>query len=144
MAKVDIDLTRAVALRQPNWTAGQVTNFIADLKGEAANQAAEEQKEPAQKKQYVVIVNDPLGKIKASGDYSGWVVQIAEDDAPHSVLDKISESIRDFNRTPRGRRQPINTVADACEFGPASIFKERKLWIKTKEPILIVCTSGQI
>lgn len=40
---------------------------------------------------------------------------------------KSSESIRDFNRTPRGRRQPINTVADACEFGPASIFKEHKL-----------------
>ena len=96
MAKVDIDLTRAVALRQPNWTAEQVTNFIADLKGEAANQAAEDQKEPAQKKQYVVIVNDPLGKIKASGDYSGWVVQIAEDDAPHCVLDKISESIREY------------------------------------------------
>ena len=138
MAKVDIDLTRAVALRQPNWTAEQVTNFIADLK-ESSRRGA---KRARAKKQYVVIVNDPLGKI--TGDYSGWVVQIAEDDAPHCVLDKIAESIRDFNRTPRGRRQPINTVADACEFGPASIFKERKLWIKTKEPILIVCTSGQI
>ena len=46
--------------------------------------------------------------------------------------------------TPKGRRMPLKTVAEACEFGSAKIFKEHKVWVKTKEPVLIVRTNNKI
>ena len=40
--------------------------------------------------------------------------------------------------------QRQQTVAEACEFGSAKIYKEHKIWIKTKEPVLIVRSDNKI
>ena len=72
------------------------------------------------------------------------VVQIPEDDNPAVALERIHWGAFDFNRTPKGRRLPLKTVAEACEFGSAKIYKEHKIWIKTKEPVLIVRSDNKI
>ena len=141
--KIDIEIVQMV-LERANLTTLQQAQILEDLKFEAT-QVAVDDREPPEKKQYVIVANDPYGKIPATGfEFSGWVVQIPEDDDPHSALEKLHCAAHDFNQTPKGRRMPIKTIAEACEFGSAKLFKERKLWVRTKEPVLVLATNGKI
>ncbi len=143
MAKIDIELVEMV-LKRTTLTALQQTQILEDLKFES-KQVAGDDREPPEKKQFVVILNDPYGKLPKTGfEFSGWVVQIPEDDDPHSALQKLHCAAHDFNQTPKGRRMPIKTIAEACEFGSAKLFKERKIWVRTKEPVLVLPTNGKI
>lgn len=72
------------------------------------------------------------------------MVQIPEDDAPQTAISKINQASSDFNLTPKGRRMPLKTVAEFFEFGSQKINKESKLWVKTKEPVLVCLTNGKI
>lgn len=144
MAKVDIQLVEMVLKRAKVDTA-QIAKILEDIKyeTEAAKDTAE--KEPAVKKQFVVIVNDPYGKIEETGfEYSGWVVQIPEDAAPQSALQKLHFGAYDFNITPKGRKMPIKTIDEAVRFGSAKIYKEHQIWLKNKEPVLIMTTNGKL
>lgn len=144
MAKVDLELVKLVAQRLPNITDEQIARLIDELIFEAQAADAEE-KTPAVKKQFVVIVSDPHGEIAALGkDFTGWVVQIPEDDNPALALGRIHKGAFDFNRTPKGQRLPLRTVAEACEFCSAKIFKEHKVWVKTKTPVLVVLSDNKI
>lgn len=141
--KIDIEIVQMV-LERANLTTLQQAQILEDLKFEAT-QVAVDDREPPEKKQYVIVVNDPYGKIPTTGfEFSGWAVQIPEDDDPHSALEKLHCAAHDFNQTPKGRRMPIKTIAEACEFGSAKLFKERKLWVRTKEPVLVLATNGKI
>ena len=145
MAKVDLELVKLVAQRQPDLSAEQIARLIEDLSFEARAADDAEEKTPAVKKQFVVIVSDPHGEIAALGkDFTGWVVQIPEDDNPAVALKRIHWGAFAFNRTPKGQRLPLRTVAEACEFGSAKIFKEHKVWVKTKTPVLIVRSDNKI
>jgi len=144
MAKVDIELVQAI-LQRSKIDALKISQIMEDLKFEAKQKNSDPDKEPPVKKQFAIIVNDPYGKIGETGfEYQGWVVQIPEDDAPMKALERLHNGVYDFNTTPKGRRMPIKTVAEACEFGSAKIYKENKLWIKTKEPVLVLRTTGKI
>ena len=57
---------------------------------------------------------------------------------------QIHKAAYDFNQTPKGRRMPVQSIGEACEAVPARIFKEHQLWIKTKEPVLILRTDNKI
>ena len=35
-------------------------------------------------------------------------------------------------------------MGETCENVPAKIFKEQKLWLKTKEPVLLVATDNHL
>jgi len=144
MAKVDTDLVKMV-LQRTELGEETVVKIMADIAAESKVKEVGEEKELPVKKQSVVILSDPHGKLAASGfDYTGWVVQIPEDDNPASALKRLYKGAYDYNVTPKGRRMPLKTVEEACEFGSAKIFKEHKIWVKTKEPILIVATNGRI
>lgn len=145
MAKVDLELVKLVAQRQPDLSAEQIARLIEDLSFEARAADDAEEKTPAVKKQFVVILSDPHGEIAALGkDFTGWVVQIPEDDNPALALGRIHKGAFDFNRTPKGQRLPLRTVAEACEFCSAKIFKEHKVWVKTKEPVLVALSDNKI
>ena len=144
MAKVDIELVEMI-LHRADIGAQKTSQIMEDIKFESKQKDNDGDKEPAVKKQFVIVVNDPYGKIASTGmDFSGWVVQIPEDDAPQSVIDKINQAASDFNCTPKGRKMPLKTVADFFEFGSPKINKESKLWVKTKEPVLVCLTNGKI
>ncbi len=142
MAKIDIDLVKAV-LQRSDIDAQKIAQIIEDITFESKAAEADKEKEPAVKKQFVVVVSDPYGKF-TDADYTGWVVQIPEDDSPMSVLERLHKGAYDYNITPKGRRMPLKTIAEACEFGSAKIYKEHKIWVKTKEPVLIVRTNNKI
>ena len=142
MAKVDIALVAHVAQQKLNPSSKELNAFLQELNERAEAQKTE--KEPAVKKQYVFILSDPKGKFKGDTDYVGWVVQIPEDENPATALEKLHLGAYDFNRSAKGRRYPLGNVAEACEFGSAKIFKEHKIWIKSKEPVLVVRTDGKL
>ena len=143
MAKVDIELVKVV-LQRAELDAHKTAQIIEDLVFEARAYKGAEDKEPPCKKQFVVFLNDPDGLLRSPRDLIGWVAQIPEDDEPDGAEEKLYAAARDFNITPKGRRMPLTTVAEACEFGSAKINKEHGLWIRSKEPVPVVPVFNKI
>jgi len=101
----------------------------------------EDIKPPAAKKQFVVLLSDPAGKLSKQ-DLVGWVVQIPEDSSPHSTVDRIFKGAYDFNASKKGRLLPVKSVGEALESASAKYFKESELWVKTKLPVAVVVTDN--
>lgn len=57
---------------------------------------------------------------------------------------ELSENPQYVQMKPKGRRMPLKEVAEFFEFGSPKINKESKLWVKTKEPVLVCLTNGKI
>lgn len=143
MAKVDLELVKMV-LQRTDLKVNEIAKIIEDINTETELAKQDEQKEPPVKKQFVFILSDPKGNFEGDTDYTGWIVQIPEDDNPATALEKLHLGAYDFNRSTKGRRYPVKSVAEACEFGSAKLFKEQKIWVKTKEPVLVVRTNNKI
>lgn len=144
MAKVDIEIVEA-ALKLEDLDSQKRAQIMNRIKSESEAIISDKEKEPVVKKQFVIVVSDPYGKIASTGmDFSGWVAQIPEDDSPQSAIDKINQATSDFNLTPKGRRIPISNMADFFKFSSQKINKENKIWVKTKEPVLVCLTNGKI
>ena len=98
---------------------------------------------PSVKKQFVILVSDPNGALPKV-DFTGWVLQIPEDESPASVQDRLLKAAYDFNASRKGRLYPAKTVGDAIEGVPAKFFREVELWVKTKEPVFVLRTDNEI
>jgi len=140
MPKVDLELVKLV-LQRNEIDVRKVAQVIEDIQVEM--NAEVEEKPPPVKKQFVMLVSDPEGKLEGQ-DFVGWVLQVPEDDAPMVAEERVFRSAYEFNMTPKGRRMPVKTVGEACEIVPARICKEQNVWIKTKEPVLVLRTSNKI
>ena len=144
MAKVDIQLVELV-LKRAKVDSVQIAKILEDIKYESEVAKEVSDKEKPQKKQFVFIANDPYGKIAETGyEFAGWVVQIPEDDSPQSALQKLHFGAFDFNITPKGKKMPIKTIDEAVRFGSAKIYKEHNIWLKNKEPVLMITTNGKL
>jgi len=142
MAKVDIDLVKMILQRREIDTR-QVASIINEIQEEVRIQQETEEKPPPVKKQFVILVSDPEGELE-NKDYTGWVLQIPEEDSPYVTEERLTRSAYDFNITPKGRRYPVKTIAESCEVVSARIHKEQKVWVKTKEPVLVCRTNNKI
>ncbi len=103
----------------------------------------DEDKPPAVKKQWVIVVSDPNGKLPKT-DFVGWVVQIPESESPVTTPDRVFRAVYDFNASKKGRLLPAKTVGEAFESVPAKHFKDADLWVKTKEPVIVLRTNNEI
>ncbi len=109
----------------------------------AVQPEADEEKPPAVKKQFSILISDPDGKLP-SGEFTGWVLQIPEDASVTSTTERIHKAAYEFNTTKKGRMMPAKTVSDAVENIPAKHFKEQQVWVKTKAPVFMLTTDNQI
>lgn len=98
---------------------------------------------PALKKQLVVLLSDPDGRMPKH-DFVAWVLQIPENESVATTQERIFRSAYDFNTTKKGCLLPVRTVGEAIENVPAKFFKEAELWVKTKTPVLVLCTDNEI
>ena len=98
---------------------------------------------PPVKKQFLILLSDPEHKLPKD-DFTGWVVQIPEDESPVTTQERIFRGAYDFNATKRGRQLPVKTVGEALENVGAKYFKEAELWVKTKTPVLMLRTDNRI
>jgi hypothetical protein len=104
---------------------------------------AEGDKPPAVKKQWVILISDPEGRLPKH-DFVGWVLQIPESESVATTTDRIFRSAYDFNTTKKGRLLPVKTVGEAIENIPAKQFKEADVWVKSKTPVLMLRTDNEI
>ena len=143
MPKIDVETLKFILQRnEPDIrkVAGIMQEVEMELKAEEEEKA---NRPPAIKKQFVMLVSDPDGNL-AGKDMTGWVVQIPEDDSVATTPTKIISAAYEFNTTPKGRRMPVETIGEACEVVTAKLFKEQKVWVKTKTPLLIVPVANKI
>lgn len=108
-----------------------------------AQAAAEEEKPPAVKKQFVILVSDPEGRFPKE-DFAGWVLQIPEEESPVTTPERIFRAVYEYNASKKGRLLPAKTVGEAIENVPAKHFKETEVWVKTKTPVLVLTTDNEI
>lgn len=143
MAKIDIEEVGLVLQRedlpQDKRTAimRSLEQILRDLEAEKAD------KEPPQKKQLVMLVSDPEGKIE-SGSLTGWVIAIPEEESPVITPELIQRAANDFNTSPKGRRLPVTTVGEACEAVSAKFFKEYGVAVRTKVPVYVITTHNRL
>jgi len=103
----------------------------------------EEEKPPAVKKQFVVLVSDPEGRMPKQ-DLVAWILQIPETESPVTTQDRVFRGAYDYNASRKGRLYPAKTVGEALENIPAKHFKDAELWVKTKTPVLVLKTDNEI
>ena len=100
--------------------------IINEIQEEVRIQSESEEKPPPVKKQFVILVSDPAGELEGK-DFTGWVLQIPEEDSPYVTEERLTRAAYDFNVTPKGRRYPVKTIAESCEVVSARIHKEHKV-----------------
>ena len=143
MPKIDINQAAEIIKRQPEIDPVTLRQIIEEM-NQAVEPEVDEEKPPAVKKQFSIIVSDPLGLVPDTLQLVGWAVQIPEDASVTSAVDRIHKAAYEFNTTKKGRMMPAKTVADAIENIPAKHFKEQQVWVKTKCPVFMMTTNNEI
>ncbi|HEY1848576.1 MAG TPA: hypothetical protein VGG37_05190 [Opitutaceae bacterium] len=98
---------------------------------------------PPVKKQFVILVSDPEGRMPKA-DFAGWVLQMPEEESPSTLRDRVLKATYDYNASKKGRLYPAKTVGEALENVPAKAFKEAEVWVKTKTPVIVLKTDNEI
>jgi hypothetical protein len=142
MAKIEVS-TVAEILKKNEIDPALLRRVVEEINLAAQPGGGDEEKPPALKKQFVILVSDPDGKMPKY-DFVGWVLQIPENESPASIQDRIFRSSYDFNASKKGRLLPVKTVGEAIENVPAKFFKEADVWVKTKTAVLVLKTDNEI
>jgi hypothetical protein len=143
MVKVDIALVREIMQRNDiDYTI--ISQVLEDLEMElGGDEDGQAEPLPPVKKQFVILVSDPEGKF-SEDLFTGWVLQIPEDQSPLDVNAQLIRAAYEFNQSKKGARDPARTITDVCEIVSSKFLRAQQIWVKTKEPILIIRTDNQI
>ena len=87
MAKIEVNQVADI-LKKHKIDPSLLREIVEEMNEVTQPDADEDIKPPAAKKQFVVLLSDPAGKL-SKADLVGWVVQIPEDASPHSTTDRI-------------------------------------------------------
>ncbi|MCU0793477.1 MAG: hypothetical protein MUE42_11670 [Opitutaceae bacterium] len=142
MPKIDVNQVAEILKR--NDIDPALLRQIVEEMNQAVEPEVDEEKPPAVKKQFSIVVSDPDNKLPEKAEFTGWVFQIPEDASVTSTTERIHKAAYEFNTTKKGRMMPAKTVADAVENIPAKHFKEQQLWVKTKAPVFVIRTDNEI
>lgn len=138
-----IDVSKATEIIKKNQVEPAILRRIVEEMNLAVQPDPGEEKPPAVKKQFVILVSDPDDRMPKI-DLVGWVLQIPEGESPATTQDRINRSAYDYNATKKGQLMPVKTVGEAIENVPAKFFKEADVWVKTKTPVLVLRTNNEI
>ena len=139
--KVEVDLVRVV-LQRNDLDVRKVAEIMEQLTAEIERRE-EEPKPPQVRKQFVMLVSDPEERLVGK-DLVGWVLQIPEEEAPFLAVEKLTRAAYEYNASPKGRRMPVSTIGEACESVQPKFCKEHQVWVRTKEPVLVVRTDNTL
>jgi hypothetical protein len=142
MPKIDVSKVAEI-LKKNHLDPALLRRVIEELNLAVQPDPSEEDKPPPVKKQFVVLISDPEGKMPKQ-DFAGWVLQIPENESPATTRDRIFRATYDFNASKKGHLLPAKTVGDAIENVPAKHFKDAEVWVKTKTPVLVLKTDNEI
>lgn len=142
MAKIEVNKVAEI-LKKQEISPAILRRIVEEMNLAAQPEGDEGEKPPATKKQFVVLLSDPDGKMPKH-DFVAWVLQIPESESVATTQDRIFRSSYDYNQSKKGQLLPVKTVGEAIENVPAKFFKEADLWIKTKVPVLVLKTDNAI
>jgi hypothetical protein len=142
MPKIDVSKVAEI-LKKNQLDPSMLRRVIEEMNLAVQPETGDEEKPPAVKKQFVILVSDPEGRLPKA-DFVGWVLQIPENESPATTQDRIFRSVYDHNTTKKGRLYPVKTVGEAMENIPAKGFKEAEVWVKTKTPVLVLKTNNLV
>lgn len=140
MPKIEVSQVAEI-LKRHKLEPSVLREIVQEMNEVSQPAADEDNKPPPLKKQFVVLLSDPQGKLPKS-DLVGWVVQIPENASPHSTAERIFKGAYDYNASKRGRMLPVKSVGEALESAGAKYFKEAELWVKTKTPVSVMVTDN--
>lgn len=140
MPKIEVNLVAEV-LKKNHVEPSVLRAIIEEIN--AVMQTEADEPTPQVKKQFVILVSDPEGKLPKD-DFVGWVLQIEESESVATTQDRINRAAYDFNASKKGRLLPVKTVGEAIENVPARHFKGADVWVKTKTPVLVLRTNNEI
>lgn len=141
MAKIDIN--KVAEILKKNQVDPSLLRQIVEEMNALTQTEADEEKPPAVKKQFAILISDPEGVLPKE-ELAGWVLQLPETESVATVEERVFRGAYDYNATRKGRQYPVKTVGEALEQVPAKIFKEIDLWVKTKTPVLMLRTNNEI
>lgn len=142
MPKIEVNKVAEI-LKKNEISPAILRRIVEEMNLAVQPEPGDEEKPPAVKKQFVILVSDPDGKLPKH-DFVGWVLQIPENESVATTQDRIFRTSYDYNTTKKGRLMPMKTVGEALENVPAKFFKEADVWVKTKTPVLLVRTDNEI
>ena len=142
MAKIDVNKVAEI-LKKNHIDPAVLRRVVEEMNLAVQPDPGDGDQAPPVKKQHIILVSDPNGKMP-KGDLTGWVLQIPENESPASVEERLLKGTYDYNASKKGRLYPAKTVGEAIESVPGKFFKEVELWVKTKEPVLVLRTNNEI
>lgn len=142
MPKIDVNKVAEI-LKKNHVDPAVLRRVVEEMNLAVQPDPGEGEATPPVKKQFVILASDPDGRLP-KGDFVGWVLQIPESESPATTLERIHKGAYDYNASKKGRLYPARTVGDAIENVPGKFFREAELWVKTKEPVLVVRTDNEI
>lgn len=138
-----IEVNKVAEILKKNEISPAILRRIVEELNLAVQPDTGEEKPPALKKQFVIMISDPENRLPKH-DFVGWVLQIPDTESVATTQDRLFRSSYDYNTTKKGRLMPIKTVGEAIENVPAKFFKEAEIWVKTKTPVLMLRTDNEI
>ena len=142
MPKIEVNKVAEI-LKKNEISPAILRRIIEEMNLAVQPDPGDDEKPPAVKKQWVIVVSDPDGKMPKT-DLVGWVLQIPESESVATTPDRVFRSAYDFNTTKKGQLLPVKTVGEAIENVPAKFFKEADVWVKTKTPVLVLKSNNEI
>jgi hypothetical protein len=142
MPKIDVNKVAEI-LKKNHIDPAVLRRVVEEMNLAVQPDPGEGDQAPPVKKQYVILLSDPQDRMP-KGDFTGWVLQIPENESPASVQERLLKGAYDYNASKKGRLYPAKTVGDAVESVPGKFFREVELWVKTKEPVLVLRTDNEI
>jgi hypothetical protein len=142
MAKIDVNKVAEI-LKKNHIDPAVLRRVVEEMNLAVQPDPGDGDQAPPVKKQYIILVSDPAGKMPKA-DLTGWVLQIPENESPASVEERLLKGVYDYNASKKGRLHPAKTVGDAVENVPGKFFREVELWVKTKEPVIVLRSDNEI
>lgn len=139
-----IDVNKVAEILKRNELDPALLRTIVEEMNLLVQPEVDEEKPPALKKQWAILISDPDNRLPEGSDFVGWVLQVPENESVLTTQERIFKAVYDFNTTKKGRLMPAKTVGEALEHVPAKHFKETQVWVKTKIPVLMLKTDNEI
>mgnify|MGYP003345591981 CR=1 FL=1 len=136
MSKISIDEVEATLLRQKIEPA-KVSAIIHDLKQVVDEIANDKDTAPKEKWEHVVILNDTAGEFKGK-ELTAWVVQQPENADAGLIIGKIQDAAKNQNEGATKKKHLLTTIKDIMGHVKPRFLKEKKVRIKTKEPVRVL------
>jgi hypothetical protein len=142
--KIDIEQVEATLLErkvEPIKVQEILRDLAKAVEEEKADAAAT--KSPKAKWEHIILINDLEGKFSKSDEFTGWVVVQEDGEDSGVIVSKLLDASKTQNETARRKKSLIQDFTTLFQALKPKFLKEKKLKIKTKEPVRVMFINGK-